>query len=397
MKIKILVLTLAAATSAPAYADIANIIVYGRAHISFDSNAGNAPANATTDSKDGLNLVSNVSNLGFKGEEDLGDGLKAIFQYETEIFAQGSSSLLGSQRNTFAGLKSEFGTLRAGRLPLANQYVGDVNFLEDKVGDSGNLTTGGFAGLGLLYVPGRINRALSYTSPTMAGTTLTLGFVPNTPQSMVTASSPQNSLGKDVSFTLRAAYENNGLFAAANYLSLGITGMSLASTPIAAAPSATAGTIAAPVSGQAGAKLSVLSLAGGYDFGVAKVRAQYVSTDANQAAAYSVGAGTGAKQVVFALGGQYNITEKSALKIELVNASDASLNGVTVANTGANLLALGYDYALSKRSTLYAAYAKVNNGAAAQFSATGYGHSGVGSPGVAYSPSALSVGLILTF
>ncbi len=410
MQKKIIALAVLAALSAPAFADTANVTVYGRAHLSLDSNGGNKDVGAGT--KNGLNLTSNSSRLGFKGSEELADGLKAIFQYETEIYGQGSSAtsngaapspvgvsststLFAAQRDTYLGVGGGFGTVVAGRLPLANLYANDANFFGDKVGDAGNFTTGGLAGLGYLAVPSRVSRAIAYVSPNFSGTTVTVGYVPNTAQSVGTT---QNNLQKDSSFALRAAYDNNGAFAAATYVSLGVTGIDLLSlavgVPGAASP---AGTKFAT----SGAKVTIFSLAGGYDFGTAKVRAQYVSTDGNSGAAASINK-TDAKQSVFTIGGQFKLSDSDSIKAQIARASDAKLSGATVANSSATMVALGYDHILSKRTTVYAAFAKVNNGAGAQFSATGYAHGGVGTPGapaggVSYSPSALSFGMIHDF
>ncbi len=403
MQKKLIALAVLAAISAPAFADTANVTVYGRAHLSLDSNSGNAPAGATTGTKNGLNLTTNASRLGFKGAEELSDGLKAVYQYETEVSLTGNTSttapvgyagIFTAQRDTYIGVVGGFGTVVAGRLPLANQYVGDANFFADKVGDAGNLTSGGLGGLGLLAVPSRVSRAIGYVSPSFGGVTITVGYVPNSPQSL---GGIQNNKDKASSFTLRAAYDNNGIFAAVNYLNLGVTGISLAAAPTIAAPSATAGTTAAPVASQSGAKVTILSLAGGYDFGsIAKVRAQIVNTDANAQAGWSVGV-TSAKQTVFTVGGQFNVTEAGAIKAQVARAQDAKLSGATVANSSATMYSVGYDHNLSKRTTVYAAYSKVSNGSAAQFSATNYAHGGVGTPGVGNDPSALSVGMIHNF
>ena len=411
MQKKIIALAVLAALSAPAFADTANVTVYGKAHLSLDSNGGNKDAGAGT--KNGLNLTSNSSRLGFKGSEELADGLKAVFQYETEIYGQGSSAtsngavpaptgvsststLFAAQRDTYLGVAGGFGTVVAGRLPLANLYANDANFFGDKVGDAGNFTTGGLAGLGYLAVPSRVSRAIAYVSPNFSGTTVTVGYVPNTAQSVGTT---QNNLQKDSSFALRAAYDNNGAFASATYVSLGVTGIDLLTlavgTPGAASPAV------ATKYATSGAKVTIFSLAGGYDFGTAKVRAQYVSTDGNSGAAASINK-TDAKQSVFTIGGQFKLSDSDSIKAQIARASDAKLSGATVANSSATMVALGYDHILSKRTTVYAAFAKVNNGAGAQFSATGYAHGGVGTPGapaggVSYSPSALSFGMIHDF
>ncbi len=406
---KLIVLAVATALTAPtlALADNANITFYGKAHLSLDSNNGNAGTTATG-TKNGLNLTSNSSRFGLKGVEDLGGGVNAIYQYETEVLAQGGNSLVGAQRDTYLGVKGSLGTLVAGRLPLANMYANDANFFADKIGDAGNMTAGGFGGNGAIAVPSRAGRAIGYVSPAFSGMTVTAGFVPNSSQSLsgsipagtttaantttATGAATQNQANKASSFALRAAYDQDGIFAAANYLSLGVAGVNV-----------TNGTLAGGAA--AGAKVTVASFAGGYDFGIAQVRAQYVLTDANAAAAANVVAlRTGMKQGVFTLGGQYNLTETSAIKAQVAKAGDMTVSGASQANSGATLMALDYDYSLSKRTTVYAAYAKVSNKTNAAFSATGYAHGGVGTPqtnpataGVSYSPSALSVGVIHNF
>jgi len=55
-------------------------------------------------------LSSNSSNLGFRGSEDLGNGLKAIFQIESSINIDTGSGGLGS-RNSNVGLSSNWGTV----------------------------------------------------------------------------------------------------------------------------------------------------------------------------------------------------------------------------------------------------------------------------------------------
>jgi predicted porin len=363
-------------------AAMADVTVYGRGHLSIDANSGNG-GDSTTGTQNGLNLTSNSSRLGFKGAEDLANGMKAVFQFETEVAAQGSdggTSLFGGQRDTYLGVAGDFGTVIAGRLPLANQWAYDANFFGDKVGDAANFTGGGFGGNGLLGVPGRVSRAVAYVSPSLGGVTVLAAFVPNTQQSLGAGQAAPN---KQSSYTLRASYDSNGIFAAANLANIGVAGVDL---------NTGAGTLIAGKDG----KVTITSLAGGYDFGVAKVRAQWLQSKADAAAA-----GAEVKQTVIAVGGQFKLSEDDSISAQFAKAGDISI-GTTQAKTGATLLAVGYDHAMSKNTTVYAAYAKVSNNDNAQFSATGYGHGGVGAPGVdasgkAASPSALSVGLIRNF
>lgn len=80
------------------------------------------------------NTVTNLndwdSSIGFKGEEDLGNGLKAIWQLQSKASIDSKSGRNG-QRNTltsFIGLDAgTFGKVRAGNLPDAIKDMGDLN------------------------------------------------------------------------------------------------------------------------------------------------------------------------------------------------------------------------------------------------------------------------------
>ncbi len=73
-----------------------------------------------------MNVQSNSSLIGFKGTEDLGNGLKALFQAETTLYLAGGTSgvvpgtgnLFGTtgMRDSFVGLNSKYGTALAGYL-----------------------------------------------------------------------------------------------------------------------------------------------------------------------------------------------------------------------------------------------------------------------------------------
>ena len=81
MNKKLITLAIAAAF-APAVA-MADATVYGKVHMSVDSNSGYTTT-ATT-KQNGTEIVSNSSRLGVKGSEDLGGGLTALYQLETTV------------------------------------------------------------------------------------------------------------------------------------------------------------------------------------------------------------------------------------------------------------------------------------------------------------------------
>jgi len=117
--------------------------------------------------------------LGFKGSEDLGNGLKAIFQIETAL-TNDSSSTFGDAQDTFVGLEGGFGTVVAGRIstPL-NNWMGDF----DASGASNafrstnvNLTafTGEANGLET-----RVDNAVAYVAPTFSGIQFAALYAPD--------------------------------------------------------------------------------------------------------------------------------------------------------------------------------------------------------------------------
>ncbi len=88
----------------------ADVTLYGRVDLSID--AGDIDG-ANND----VNMNSNNSRLGVKGSEDLGNGLKAIFQLEYGSDVSGSDSAAGgltTGRDQWVGLGGDFGTARFG-------------------------------------------------------------------------------------------------------------------------------------------------------------------------------------------------------------------------------------------------------------------------------------------
>jgi predicted porin len=113
-----------------------------------------------------------TSKFGLLGTEDLGGGLKALFQLEAgfdmNTGANSTSGLLFN-RQAFVGLKSD----RAGQLTLGRQYTPYYLFLGPYTG-SNWLTgaTGAHPGdIDGLDSSFRINNSVSYVSPTIAGVT----------------------------------------------------------------------------------------------------------------------------------------------------------------------------------------------------------------------------------
>lgn len=136
------------------------------------------------------------SKIGFKGQEDLGNGLKAVWQLEQGASVAGTNTGWGNKQS-FIGLKGGFGTIRVGSLnsPLKNTGA-NVNAWE-----SGKYT-GEF--LEISKMAGREHRYLSarYDSPEFAGFSGSVQYAPK-----------DNSGSNGESYHVGLNYRNGGFFA----------------------------------------------------------------------------------------------------------------------------------------------------------------------------------------
>lgn len=158
MKKKLIALAIAGAMTAP-MAAMAETSLYGQLNMELQSWDGNLQTN------------SYGSRLGFKGSEDLGNGLKAIYQIEggLNISLNGGNGNI-SGRNSFLGLAGDFGTVILGRhdhpyklATLAFRPMGDT--MADRAGFHADQFL-------------RTDGVLAYVSPSMGGMTVAAAVVP---------------------------------------------------------------------------------------------------------------------------------------------------------------------------------------------------------------------------
>ncbi|MEW8561938.1 MAG: porin [Candidatus Thiodiazotropha sp.] len=150
---KILSLAIAAALVAPVAA-MADATVYGKAHMVIQ----NTSEDDGTDDVDVWSVDSIDSRVGVKGSEDLGGGLKAVYQFEFKVNLDDGSGL--GDRNQFVGLAGGFGTVLLGRhdTPL-KMSQGKFDQFGDVAGDIKSV------------IPGedRLDNVIAYVSPSMGG------------------------------------------------------------------------------------------------------------------------------------------------------------------------------------------------------------------------------------
>jgi len=124
MQKKIIALAIAGLASTAAFAQ-SNVTIYGRVDAGFVNTNGNSGGQSNADSRNQLaSGVQSGSRIVFKGAEDLGNGLKAIF--ETEFGINSMESATGTSNATWTNRHSYLGHRRlryrccrpSGRRPL---------------------------------------------------------------------------------------------------------------------------------------------------------------------------------------------------------------------------------------------------------------------------------------
>jgi predicted porin len=151
-------------------------------------NAAGVAATASTPSRSRATM--NSSYIGFKGVESIGNGLAVAFQIETGVGENptGSFNNVAGQsygwanRDTYVGLAGGFGTIALGNVTGPTRALGaamDVNAGATGIGANTALLgkLGGGSGAG--YFDQRIANAIAYISPTVSGFSGVIGYQGN--------------------------------------------------------------------------------------------------------------------------------------------------------------------------------------------------------------------------
>ncbi|MGM8226413.1 porin [Cellvibrio sp. ARAG 10.3] len=117
---------------------MADVTVYGKANVSLQN------ADEGGDSK--IELVSNASRIGIKGDEVISDGLKVIYQFEYQTEMDdgiGGNGQTFGQRNIFIGLQGKAGTIMGGHFDTPLKAAQEkVDLFNDLEGDLANIFNG---------------------------------------------------------------------------------------------------------------------------------------------------------------------------------------------------------------------------------------------------------------
>ena len=301
-----------------------NVTVYGLIDAGFNQ--------VRSDGKKSVNSIDSSqsagSRLGFKGTEDLGDGLKALFVLEYAL-SNDTNSALGSAskwsgtvtRQSYVGLSGNWGTVVAGRLQGAafnwacsySPLTGGIFGTDMRLGAQTSLTCA---------TAGRAENAVGYISPSIGGFTVELNHVRRTESASTT------NVPDDYANVVGVTYRNGPLQVGAVYNDVNRN--------------------------QTGANTDIreYGLGASYDFQVAKLFATYANNriDGQQT------------QSKYQLGASVPVSAKGT-----VHASYAA-NSMIGTGTDSHVWSTAYFHDLSKRTMLYAGYGRMGNQSGASLS-----------------------------
>ena len=403
MQKRIIALAIASALAAPALAvaDTGNVTVYGKANLSLDLVDSGTSALGVAGTRSNR-VSSNTSLIGFKGSEDLGNELTAVWQIEQVVDMSGASNTTSTfgTRNTFAGLSSKnIGTLLLGRHDTPYKLsTRKLDQFGDGIADNRSLMGGVGKKSAVASFDGRQPDVLAYISPSLSGFTGAIAYV-----NLNQALNVSQALATDIK---AKAWSLAGMYDFAPfYASLAYEVHDIGAGTIPVAP---------PVVTVAGKEKST-KLGLGYTQGAFAVGFAYEKTSdnfgLNAAAVTALGnAACGAPLVAGAdcfghnawyLSGKYSFGS-DAVKLAYTKLGNTAGVGVGKSNS-ANQFSLGYDHSMSKRTTVYALYTKLNNSTNGNYGLSNNASSvngpgaGTSTAGAGADPSALSFGMRHSF
>ncbi|MGC0152158.1 porin [Chromobacterium vaccinii] len=335
---KSLIALLVATLPAAAFADVT---IYGTLKGGIE-NVDNGTTKKT-------NVDDLGSRIGFKGSEDLGSGLKAIWQVETGFAIDGtgkanddgsanSTSGTFANRNSFIGLQSSLGTLRLGN--ISNYGDSDMGLVDVWQYSSNAL------GLGIFTRDNtRLKNSVRYDLPAVVpGLTASLQYGAKENKAVGTTDRETSVLG--------LGYENSGFFGKYSYTHESKVSVANDKHQL-----------------EVGYNANNLFVGLGYKQSKGDVSSTYLSALATKqqvaaiqqvvdVAAPLVGINSSLKSTEFALTTAYTLGAFTP-KFTYAQGQDIKIGGNKLDNTGYKQFVLGVDYALSKRTTVGAQYGQI--------------------------------------
>ncbi|MGC3997034.1 MAG: porin [Anaeromyxobacter sp.] len=343
-------------------------------------------------------VTSGTSNLGFKGGLDvLGEDLQIVFQIESAVSPDGDAPNAWASRNSAVGVKGKFGRALVGNWDTPYKYpvlmVGALRGLNPF--DNAITANPGFGVPGTTTQSGRINakadaafnrrqgNSLQYWSPEFYGLSARLAASVNETRTAASATAPSvsptlySALLSYVNgpLTLRYAYERH-----VDYFGLSQLGGSAGATLTNTGSTDQGHEVIAQVSLPTGTKLSAVGERLSYEN---DEQADGAVRSYQRLAYYALVQQRFGDHQVFGSFGQ-----AAAGDCKVVGAGACSTSGL-----GAQALALGYSYGLTKTADVYAAYYQTTNDRSGTYGVVG----GPGAVAPGGDTKGFGVGILYTF
>ncbi|MGF7001167.1 porin [Paraburkholderia sp. GAS32] len=318
------------------------LVDYG---VNYQSNAGGGRLYS------GASGIMQGSRWGFKGVEDLGDGMSAIFQLENGFDLGKGTALQGGTlfgRQAYVGLSSNtYGTVTLGR-----QYDSLVTFVETRMNSSnyGGGTTAHPGDLDNLNNSKRVNSSVKYASPNLGGFTFggVYGF-----------GGQAGDFSRNQIWSTGIGYDYGNFSAGAAYMNVRNPNQSFfTSTPTNVAGTNVNNMTSSPVfSGYASAHTyQAIAAAGRYTIGPATIGLVYSNVQFKDLGDTS----SGSNPLRLSGTAKFDIAEVNvtyywtpALLSELVYSYTRGSGVESIGSSHYNNFSLSLDYYLSKRTDVY--------------------------------------------
>ena len=369
-----------AAGVAFAQTKVGNVTISGRLYPEFavqkttgataagasSSTLGKAPTGVDLKSRNSLDASN--SRLRFSGTEKLGSGLTALWRIETTVNIDDGSGEPFANRDSYVGLRGSFGTVRLGNLTTVFKDLGDPTGIL-------SISSGNFVALSNITssrVPFSTNSAgsfhlrkknsLQYDTPKFGGFEAHIGYSPDEVRSG-NLDADLWSMGieyKRGPWEFALAHEiHNDFFAG----SAGLNNNGGAARALASARDGSDGVH----SKDTGTRATVV-----YRVGGATLQANYgvIEFDESGAAAGKFQNYENKRWSLLWQQRWKGTPWRTTAAYGSSSAGSCSIAGGMACTTNGldgNMLVLATDYSFSKRTALFAAYARINNGEAAVY------------------------------
>lgn len=376
MQKKLIALAIAGLASSATFAQ-SNVTIYGVIDASLESVRATGATTAGADRGSFGRVNSNSSYVGYKGTEDLGDGLKALFQFETGFsadngtYGSATGALVG--RDTFVGLQGNAGTVKLGIFTGASRTIGTkLDLLPGRSGIGSSDSIIGRAinktGTSATFFDTRLSNAIGYTTPTYNGFTGVINYAAGENKTLDNATAATQLNGK--AYELGASYVNGPWYVA----------YAFGKRDTGASETSTVSSIIDWKSNRVGA---------GYTF----TEGHKINFIWDRQKQDLIG-NTNLDKDAWSLQGLYKVTPAGSLIAAYSKTGDASGNyRASNAGTGAKEITLAYLHALSKRTMLKAVWSKISNDNNVAYDFGANGASVGGGFGNGADPTGLALGV----